>query len=147
MTLSRDLLVSSIRPFFIPATMPKGDVASVVKQWASAYSSYAIQAMAGPAGIGSPLVVSGASGRFSAALDSSLRSMWMAASWVGPAVVGVTLLVPPLVPTLESLGSSLITVRDPERALSAIADALHTYTLGITVTLTTAGGSSVSPVS
>lgn len=123
--------------------MPKGDVTSATKEWAAAYASYASAAMAGPAAIAAPLLAVGFPGRFSTALDASLRTMWMAAPWVGPAVVGVTLFVPPLVPILESLGASLITVSDPERALTVIADALHTYTLGITVTLTTATGASV----
>lgn len=134
MSLSRDALTNSIRPLFDPETMPRGPVEDAVRQWTVAYVRYATSAVAGGA-VPSGLIPIGSSGRFSVALDQALRTMWMAALWAGTGLAGTTLLVPPLVPALEAVGAILIASRSPDQALSLIADALHTYTLSITVTL------------
>lgn len=142
MSLFKAVLVESIRPLFHPETMPGGAVSDAVRQWITAYVRYAGAAIAGgttPSG----LIPGGSSGRFSAALDQALRTMWMAAAWIGPGLTGTTLLVPPLVPALEAVGSILILSRSPEQALSLIADALHTYTLSITVTVVPPSGTPV----
>lgn len=145
MTVSADVLKSGIRPFFSPGGMPKSAL-EAIKSWSQAYAAYAQSALAGgvvPAAL-APVPVPG---KFFDALDQTLKAMWMAAAWAGPALVGVTAVVPPLAPVLQAVGTSQLKNRDPEKALSAIADALHTYTLGIMVTVTTAAGvSSVAPV-
>ena len=142
MSLVRDALSNSLRSFFDPKTMPKGGVSETVRQWVTAYAAYGQAAIAGGT-LPSPLVPGGADGRFDVALDQALRTMWMGVAWTGPALVGVTLLVPPLVPALEAVGATLLTSRDPAQALSLITDALHTYTLSITVTVTPAAGTPV----
>lgn len=142
MSLTKSVLRDSLRPFFDPKTMPTGGVANAVRQWVAAYAVYGQSAIAGGA-IPSPLVPVGAAGRFSDAFDQALRNMWMGVAWTGPALVGVTLLVPPLTPILESVGTVLLKSRDPGQALSLITDALHTYTLSITVTVTPATGTPV----
>lgn len=121
--------------------MPKGGVLDAVKEWTTAYAKYGKSAIAGGT-LPSPLEPSGASGRFSDALDFALRKMWMGVAWTGPALVGTTLLVPPLSPILETLAKTLLKSRDPAQALSLIADTLHTYTLSITVTVTPPTGAS-----
>ena len=142
MSLAKAALLESLRPLFQPKTMPSGGVSDAVRQWVSAYIAYAEKATAGGT-VPSPLVPGGASGRFSVALDQALRTMWMAAAWTGPGLAGTTLLVPPLVPLLETVGTTLLKSRDQGQALSLISDALHTYTLGITVTVVTPPGASV----
>lgn len=145
MTVSADALRSALRPLFSPSGMP-GSAAAAIDSWAKAYASYAKSAIAGgtvPAVL-SPVPVPG---RFFDAIDQTLGSMWMGVPWAGPGLIGATSVVPPLSPVLQAVGIGLLADRNPERALSAIADALHTYTLGITVTVVTAAGvSSVAPV-
>jgi hypothetical protein len=126
--------------------MPTGDSAEVTRRWAVAYSSYARLATAGGTvpTVPSPL---GVPGSFFEALQASLLAMWTVTPWLGPGLVGTTTLVPPLAPLLQTAGKALIKSRDPQQALSSIANALHTYTLGIAVTVVTpAGVSSVVPV-
>lgn len=142
MSLIKDSLSSSLRPFFDPRTMPRGGVADTVRQWVTAYAVYGQTAIAGGT-LPSPLTPGAADGRFSVALDRALRAMWMGVAWIGPALVGSTLLVPPLTPALEGIGAILLSSRDPAQALSLITDALHTYTLSITVTVTPATGTPV----
>lgn len=113
--------------------------AAAVDLWSKAYVSYAQSAIAGgtvPAG----LVPVPIPGPFFAAFGGTLSAMWLAVRWAGPGLVGQTALVPDLASQLAALGTGLLGSRDPERALSAISDALHTYTLGVTVTVVTAAG-------
>jgi hypothetical protein len=117
-----------------------------IDSWAKAYASYAQSAIAGgtvPIAL-APVAVQGP---FFEALDQTLKAMWMASAWIGPGLTGVVSAVPVLSPVLRVVGTSQLKNRDPEAALSEIADALHTYTLGVAVTITTAAGvSSVVPL-
>ncbi len=115
-------------------------MSDVIRMWSQAYCRYAQAAVAGgtlPAGL-IPQATDGPD--FFTALDQSLRTVWMAVAWAGPGLVGTTLLVPPLLPFLLGPSATLFTSPDPQLALSLIADALHTYTLSITVTVVPATG-------
>ena len=72
--------------------------------------------------------------------------MWMSAVWVGPGIVGTTLLVPPIAPIILANSSVLITSFDKERSLDLMSAALHVYTLTVTVTLSSLAGASVVPL-
>ena len=145
MSVSSDALKSAIRPLFKPSSMPKSALIAV-DSWAKAYASYAQAAIAGGT-IPATLAPVAVPGPFFEALEQTLMAMWLATAWAGPGLVGVTLFVPPLAVVLRNVGAGLLGNRDPEKALSAIADALHTYTLAVTVTVTTAvGATSVAPV-
>lgn len=125
--------------------MPKSAL-EAIDSWAKAYASYAQSAIAGGT-LPAALAPAAVPGKFFDALDQTLKAMWMATAWAGPGLTGTTAVVPPLSPALEAVGKSQLNNRDPEKALSAIADALHTYTLGITVTVVTAAGvASVAPL-
>jgi len=125
--------------------MPRSS-AEAVRLWAQAYASYAKSAVAGGT-VPTALAPIPTAGPFFDALDQTLRAMWTAVAWAGPGLAGTTTLVPLLSPALRAVGQSQLRNTDPERALSAIADALHTYTLGIAVTVVTpAGVPSVVPV-
>jgi hypothetical protein len=144
-TVSADVLKSALRPLFSPSGMPKSAL-EALDLWAKAYASYAQSAIAGGT-FPAPLVPSAVSGPFFDALDQALRVMWMATAWAGPGLGGTTAVVPPLSLVLIAVGAGQLRNRDPEKALSAIVDALHTYTLGITVTVVTAAGAaSVAPI-
>lgn len=131
-------LRAALRPLFDPASMPSANALGV---WVRSYAEYAKTAIAGPVALAAPLS-SPASGPFTfAALDSALQTMWMAAIWVGPGVTAVTTAVPPLTPLLVALAPSLIVSYDTELAPTLIAEALHTYTLSVVVTVTPATGS------
>lgn len=120
--------------------MPRGDLRGCVLAWTTAYVTYAAGAIAGgllPAAI----VPVGADGPdFFTALDSALRQMWMAVAWASPGLTGVTTVVPPLQPLLAAPSATLFASSDPQLAPTLIADALHTYTLSIVVTVTPATG-------
>lgn len=144
MTLDPRKLRDSISPLFKPQTMPQGEVPQAVFDWLTAYAKYGNDAVAGGT-LPTPLVpIAGPNGRFFDSLDTALRGMWTTVSWSGPSGTGVTLLVPPLGPLLQSVSAVLIKSRDPEQALSLITDALHTYTLSITVTVTPPTGTPVT---
>lgn len=133
MSLDPEMLKRGLRPLFQPASMPVSAADAIIR-WCLAYIPYAQAAVAGgvvPVAL-SPVP---ASGPFYQALDDSFRLMWLATPWVGPPLTGVTAFVPPLVPFLEARRTALMQLRDPEQALSLIADALHTYTLSITVSV------------
>lgn len=136
-------LRDSLSPLFRPQTMPTGPVPTAVRQWVAAYSKYAQDAIAGGTKPSPFVVAPGPMDRFSNSLDAALRVMWTGVAWTGPSLVGTTLLVPPLAPILEGVAASLIRSRDPELALSLITDALHTYTLGITVSVVPPSGTPV----
>jgi hypothetical protein len=140
-TLDPKKLKDAISPLFRPKTMPTGGVPQAVRDWLAAYVRYGQDAVAGgtaPAALLAP--IPGPDGRFADSLDSALRTMWTAVTWVGPGLTGTTLLVPPLAPILEGVAAVLIKSRDPEQALSLITNALHTYTLSITVTVVPPSG-------
>lgn len=108
-----------------------------LSRWCSIYSTWASSAIAGPTVLSKPLTTATVvTGDFFDSLDASFRSMWMSAVWVGPGVTAITTVIPPLQPFLRSLSASLISSYDPELAPTLISTALHTYTLGITVTIT-----------
>jgi len=139
-SLNPATLRNALAPLFVPATMPRGDMQSCVQQWVSAYASYASAAIAGgllPAAI-VPTTASGPD--FFTALDQALRQMWMAVAWAAPGLVGVTTVVPPLQPFLVASAPTIFASSDPQLAPTLIADALHTYTLSIVVTVTPATG-------
>lgn len=116
----------------MPGTDPLG-------AWMTAYVTYAQAAVAGPVTLAAPLTT--VSGPFTYdVLDSALRTMWTAAVWVGPGVSAVTTAVPPVQPFLQALAPSLLSSFDVELAPTLIAEALHTYTLSIVVTVTPATG-------
>lgn len=130
-------LRAAIRPLFDPPTMPAADP---LGGWMKAYASYAQDAIAGPVVLASPLVTQG-TGLFTFdILDAALRAMWTAAAWIGPGVTAATTLVPPLSPLLLALTPTLVASYDPELAPTLIAEALHTYTLSVVVTVTPASG-------
>lgn len=135
--LSPDQLSESLRPLFTPGTMPVG---SPIDVWARAYVGYAQDATAGPALLTSPLVLPPASGDFLSGLDEVLRGTWMSAIWAGPGVTGVTSIVPGLAPFFMESSGILVGSLDRELALTAIVKSIHTYTLSITVVLTSATG-------
>lgn len=138
--LSKQALRDAIRPLFQIDTMPTDDP---VGDWCRAYSSYAQSATAGVAALAAPLVAGSASGQFSTALDASIRAMWMSAVWVGPAITAVTSVVPPLMPFLLAVAPTLNVSYDRELGPTLIADALHTYTLSIIVSVVPASGTPV----
>lgn len=136
--LSIQRLRESLRPLFTPGTMPGKDAAT---RWLSAYTAYANDAVAGVTQLAAPLVPREVTGDFLVGLDGALMSTWMNAAWVSLGATGVTTFVPPFAPYL--LSSSAVLLRrstDPQQALTAIAQSIHTYTLSITVTVTTASG-------
>jgi hypothetical protein len=135
--LSRASLRQGIRSLFEPGTMPSDDVAG---PWCSAYASYAVGALAGPVTLVGSLVPVSGKGPFFDILDSSFRAMWMSAVWAGPGVTAITTVVPPLQPSLQALIPQLMTSFDRELGPSLIAEAIHTYTLSIIVTVTPATG-------
>lgn len=140
MSLNRDVLKGALAPFFVPATMPSGQQSVVVGKWISAYITYARSALAA---VTSPVGLSATSvdgGDFIGSLDASLRSMWQSTAWVGPGVTGSTSFVPPLRPIMLPTMQRLQTSRDADLALTLIVDALHTYTLGIVVTIIPSSG-------
>lgn len=138
MSLQLSVLRSGLRPLFDPATMPTSAADAIVR-WAQAYIPYASAAVAGGA-VPALLSPVPAGGPFYQALDDSFRTMWMATPWTGPGLVGTTAAVPSLAPLLEANRARLVQSRDPELALSLIADALHTYTLSITVSVVPPSG-------
>lgn len=121
-----------MKPLFDPRSMPSDDP---VGDWCKAYAIYAQKAMAGAVALSAPLVPSSVAGQFYVALDAALRKMWMTAIWIGPGVTAVTAVVPPVMPFLMALAPALISTFDPELAPSLIAEALHTYTLSIIVSV------------
>lgn len=140
MPLTSATLRAAIRPLFEPGTMPSSDV---IGAWCRAYASYANGAIAGAVKLAAPLVPPSGDGSFFNSLDSAFRTMWMSAVWVGPGVTAATTVVPPLQPVLLALSPTLTVSFDREQAATLIAEALHTYTLSITVTITPASGTPV----
>ncbi len=127
--------------------MPVGPIPLAVGDWVTAYARYAKDAVAGGTKPTALVPAPGPNGSFFDSLDASLRAMWMAVAWVGPSLVGTTLLVPPLAPLLLVAAGTIIKSRDPDLALSLITDALHTYTLSITVTVVPPSGTAtVAPL-
>lgn len=135
--LSLSRLKTALLPLYVPATMPKSDA---IGAWARAYATYASDVVAGPTKPASPPVPPPASGDFLTGLDGVIRSMWMTVAWVGPGVTGVTALVPDIRPVLLVNSTRMAERLDQQAALDAIAQSIHTYTLSITVTVTTAAG-------
>lgn len=137
--LSKELLRSSLADMFDPASMPREDA---VGQWVNRYLPYARMANAGPALVVqiSPIVIQTLD--FFSSLDASLSATWQTCIWAGLGVTGVTSVVPPLSPSLLSIGSSLIASQDPGLGLQLITEAIHTYTLSIVVTVLSAAGGS-----
>lgn len=134
--LSVERLKDALRPLFTPGTMPT----DALDAWTRAYAVYAADAVAGPTMPASPPVPPPASGDFLTALDGAIRGMWMGVSWVGPGATGVTTLVPDLRPALMVNASRIDGRISSEEALDAIVQSIHTYTLSITVTVSTASG-------
>lgn len=117
---------------------------NAVDAWVTAYARYAKDATAGVVALASPLSSAGGSGpMFFDRLDSALRSLWMSAVWAGPGVTALTTVVPPLQPFLAVASATLSTSLDRELAATLIAEALHTYTLSVVVTITPASGTPV----
>lgn len=117
-----------------------------VAAWLNSYSTYARDAVAGivlPLAFIPTLVETG---DFFQSLEASLEASWRSVVWVGPGATGTIAFVPPLVPTLRSVGAQLITSYDPGLGLQLITEALHTYTLGVVVTVLAAGVSSPAPL-
>ncbi len=133
-------LRQAMRPLFEPGTMPSDDP---VGDWVKAYAVYAQKAIAGPVALSAPLVPSTAGGQFIVGFDAALRKMWMSAVWVGPGVTALTSVVPPVQPFILALAPTLITSFDREQAATLIAEALHTYTLSIVVSVVPASGTPV----
>ncbi len=138
--LSKQALEDAIRPLFQPDTMPKDDA---VGHWVRAYASYAQAAVAGVAALAAPLSAQSAAGPFPAAFDAALRTMWMSAAWVGPGVTATTSVVPPVLPFFAAAIPVLMATYDRAQAPTLIAEALHTYTLSITVSVVPASGTPV----
>jgi hypothetical protein len=142
--LSAGALRAAVGGFFSPAGMPR---VAAVSKWAAAYASYAQSAVAGGTTLTGPLSPAAVeTGDFFADLDSTLRAMWMSATWVGPGLTGTTASVPSLSAALRSNGSRLVRSSDPGLALQLTTDALHTYTLSIIVTVVSPAGSSPMPL-
>lgn len=135
--LSKSTLEQSLRPLFDPPTMPREDV---VGAWCRAIIPYAQAAIAGPVALVAPLSPVSLNGDFLSSLDVALRTMWTSAVWAGPAVTAVTTLVPPVAPFVMASAPVLIVNSDPELGRKLIAEAIHTYTLSIVVTVTPATG-------
>lgn len=142
MPLAASDLRREIRSLFDPSGMPSS---GAVEAWVRSYSRYAQSAAAGGAvTLGSPLsaVIPNGSSFFDQ-LDSALRSLWTSAVWVGPGVTAVTTAVLPLQPFITPVSSALNVSFDRELAATLIAEALHTYTLSVVVTITPASGTPV----
>ena len=138
MPLTSADLRQGIRHLFDSDSMPSSDA---IGTWVAAYIPYAQAAVAGAAALSSPLPKTVGDGPlFFDQLDSALRTMWTGAVWAGPALTAVTTLVPPLQPFLATAISTLTTSYDREQAATLIAEALHTYTLSVVVTVTPASG-------
>lgn len=136
MPLAAATLRQAMRSLFDSNTMPTGDP---LGDWMRAYVSYAQSGIAGPVALAQDLVVG--SGPFTLdVLDAALRTMWTAAVWAGPGVTAVTSLVPPVQPLLLAIAPTLNASYDVELAPTLIAEALHTYTLSVVVTVTPATG-------
>lgn len=144
MTLDPSTLKEGLRPLFDPSGMPRGPVPDAVFTWITAYCGYAQSASAGGTVPATLVPLRGPIGTFADSLDSALRVMWGAVAWTGPGLIGKTLLVPPLQGFLSPVSARLIGSRDPSLALSLITDALHTYTLSITVAVVTPSGVTVT---
>lgn len=138
MPLSPQRLRAALSPLFQDGTMPQAGPDAVAR-WGRAYATYAQDALAGGT-LPGPLVPQPVSGEFLQALDASLRAMWMAAVWTGPGLAGTTAVVPALVPYLLSHAGQLNRSFDRELALSLITEAVHTYTLSITVSVVPPSG-------
>jgi hypothetical protein len=132
--LAPPLIRQAIAPLFKQDGMPSDDP---VGKWCSAYADAVKAVIAGPVKLAAGLVPQHGGGPgFFVLLDTAFRTMWMSAAWVGPGVTAVTAVVPPLIPFLTALSPALMVSFDSELAPSLIAEALHTYTLSITVTIT-----------
>lgn len=137
--LSRDVLKQGLSPLFDSRTMPRGGVPDAISFFLRGYVPYAQQATA-LGTLPSPLIAEPQDGDYLTALDSSLRAMWMAVAWAGPGLVGTTAVVPPIQPFLTAIAPVIIGVTDADRSLSLIVEAVHTYTLSITVAVTPPSG-------
>jgi hypothetical protein len=132
--LAAPLIKRAIAPLFTKDGMPSEDP---IGKWCTAYADAVKTVLAGPVKLAAGLVPQhGGGDGFFGKLDAAFRTMWMSAVWVGPGVTAVTTVVPPLQPFLLALTPALITSFDRDIAPSLIAEALHTYTLSITVTVT-----------
>lgn len=137
MPLSAADLRRIMKPLFEPQTM---DTSDPLGAWVRAYSKYASRGVAGPVALATPLT-SALSGPFTiSTFSTAVTQMWTNAAWTGPGVTAVTTLIPPLDPILLSLAPTLVASYDPELAPTLIAEALHTYTLSVVVTVTPATG-------
>jgi len=140
--LSPAVLASAMRPFFVPGSMPRSQGATA---WMRAYAGYAQSATALPCVLAAPLAVPSSDGPFFSVIDALMASMWASALWAAPGFAGITVPPPPVSPVLLSLG--LVGVTDPGSAVQLVSSALHTYTIGLTVTVTSATGvTSVVPI-
>lgn len=135
MSLQVSNLRQSLGSLFDQSTMPN-DQATAVQRWASAYALYAQKAQAGPLILSGPLRTVVAPGTFIESLDGTLRTAWATATWLGPGATGITAAVPPLRAYLTPLTTSLISSYDRDLAPTLIAEALHTYTMNVVVTVT-----------
>lgn len=140
MSLDINVLKGALAPFFMPATMPRGGLGETVGEWVSAYIRYGMMAHAAGVVPVKLSTVSIKNGDFIGSLDSSLRAVWLASTWAGPGLVGSTSFVPPLGPAMFPITRMLLVSRDADLALSSIVAALHTYTLGIVVTIVPSSG-------
>jgi hypothetical protein len=138
--LSKERLRSALDPLFRGSTMPTDNA---VGDWCRAYAEYAGDATAGVAVLAAPLESFGVPGPFLDALDQALRTMWMSAVWTGIGVTAATSLVPPVQPFISAVSPALLSSYDPDFGLTLIAEALHTYTLSITVSVVPASGTPV----
>jgi hypothetical protein len=130
--LAKSELKQAMQHLFDPASMPADNS---VADWCRSYAKYAQKAMAGAVVLASPLVPQSSAGKFLPSLDVALKAMWMSAVWVGPGVTAVTSVVPSVQPFLAGLAPVLVTSFDRGLAATLIADALHTYTLSIVVSV------------
>lgn len=136
-------LRSSLAPLFDGPTMPS---TAAVSRWLDAYIPYASNAIAGGT-VPTLLKPPSGEGDFFTGLEAALLQLWTTAVWAGPGLTGITTFIPPLAPVLIAAGAQLIASTDASFGLHLLAESLHTYTLSIVVTITTASGvSSPAPL-
>lgn len=151
MGLARGLLEGLLSPIVTPGTMPTSQ-ALAADAWASAYHAYSGLAVAAPVFPAFPssdvIAAQAGSGDFFDGFSHGLVAYWASTVWTGPGFVGKTVGMGPVTDLLLSL--SLVSVRkiSPAEVAQRLSEALHTYTMGLSVLVTsvTSGATTVVPI-
>jgi hypothetical protein len=125
--------------------MPGGSAADAARRWLAAYIDYARAAVAGPVAVSftsdaAALASSVPPGSFFAGLDSAASRLWTGAVWAGPGFTGASAPTTPLSELIAAASRAVAGSHDPDFALGRFTDALHSYTLAVSVVVTSAAG-------